>query len=66
MFPNQLDKETQKPSLLWIYRLFYGVQVLTIKIQELDQELVISLNPTLDRAIRLFGKKAREIYRRAT
>ena len=60
--PNQLNKETKKPSMQWVYRLFQGIHVLKIKTKELSQELVINLNPLLERIVRMFGIRAMEIY----
>ena len=60
--PNQLGKKTKKPSMQWVYRLFHGIHVLKIKTKELSQELVINLNPLLERIVRMFGTRAMEIY----
>ncbi|NGX38680.1 MAG: hypothetical protein K1000chlam2_01857 [Chlamydiae bacterium] len=60
--PNQSNRETKSPRMQWIYRLFHGVQVLTIKTDTLSQELVINLNPLLKRIVDLFGPRAMEIY----
>ena len=60
--PNQLNKETKKPSMQWVYRLFHGVHLLKIETKELSQELVINLNPLLERIVRMFGTHAMEIY----
>lgn len=60
--PDQRKKETQKPRMQWVYRLFHGVQVLTISVEKYTQELVINLNQTLKKIIRFFGPRAMEIY----
>lgn len=60
--PNQSNKETKKPSMQWVYRLFHGVHVLKIETKELSQELVINLSPLLERIVRMFGARAMEIY----
>jgi len=59
---DQRKKKTQRPRMQWVYRLFHGVQVLTINVQEHFQELVINLNPILKKIIKLFGPRAMEIY----
>lgn len=41
--PTQTKKETSKPSMKWVYRLFHGVQVITLILQGVTQEIVINL-----------------------
>ena len=60
--PNQIGKETNCPRMQWIYRLFHGIQVLTIQTNALAQELVINLTPLLKRIVNLFGLRAMAIY----
>lgn len=60
--PDQCDRPTQTPRMQWVYRLFHGIQVLTVKFQDCIQELVINLNPVLEGIVRLFGRRAKEIY----
>lgn len=61
--PTQRGQETQTPRMQWIYRLFHGVQLVTLRIQDFFQELVINLTPLLKRIIKIFGPRAMEIYR---
>ncbi|MDF2867942.1 MAG: hypothetical protein K0S11_1412 [Gammaproteobacteria bacterium] len=37
--PSQTGKSTQQPTMKWIYRLFQGVQVMTIQLGEITQTL---------------------------
>lgn len=60
--PNQLKKATDKPTMKWVYRLFQGVQVLTIQLGRKIQEIVINLNETTRKIIGYFGRKALQIY----
>jgi transposase len=60
--PNQLKKETNKPTMKWVYRLFHGIQVLTIQLKEATQEIVINLNEVTKKIIHYFGGKAMQIY----
>jgi transposase len=60
--PTQTKKETCKPSMKWVYRLFQGVQVITLTIQEVTQEIVINLKAVQKKIIRYFGVRAMEIY----
>ena len=60
--PNQLGKPTQKPSMAWVFRLFHGVHLLTIKFSSGVQKLVINLTKTTEKIINFFGEKAKWIY----
>ena len=60
--PSQTKKETSKPRMQWIYRLFQGVHVLSIKAKSFFQELVINLDALLKRVVCFFGRRAMEIY----
>jgi len=60
--PNQLGKETNHPRMQWIYRLFHGIQVLTIQTETLTQQLVINLSVLLKRIVNIFGRRAMTIY----
>ena len=59
---NQNGSPTQKPTMKRVFKLFHGVQVLTIIINGQVQELVINLNAQLKDILRCFGSKALEIY----
>lgn len=60
--PSQSGKETNKPSMKWVYRLFSGIAVLKIKVNQQWQELVLNLDTLLCRIIRYFGAYACNIY----
>lgn len=60
--PNQLKKETNNPSMRWVYFLFQGVHIVKIRTQEFNQDLVINLTPLLEKTIKMFGARAMEIY----
>ena len=59
---NQLGKGTKKPSMKWIYRLFHGIQVLTIEIGEMTKEIVINLDLILERMVGYYGEVATKRY----
>lgn len=59
---SQTKKETSKPSMKWVYRLFHGVQVITLTIEGITQEIVINLKEVQKKIIRYFGQRAMEIY----
>ena len=60
--PNQLKKEVASPSMKWVYRLFYGVQVVALTLKGLTREIVINLKAVTKKIIRYFGSRAMEIY----
>ena len=59
---NQLSKPVQRPSMAYIYRLFEGIQVLSINFGTYLQEIVTNLVEELRRIISYFGPVAEEIY----
>jgi transposase len=60
--PNQNGKLTQNPTIKRVFKLFQGVQVLTVAINDIEQVLVINLNTTLKSILKHFGTRAMEIY----
>ena len=58
--PSQSNKETNKPTMKWIYRLFHGIHVL--KLNNNMQHIVLNLNDLLRRIIIYFGDFACNIY----
>lgn len=60
--PNQLKKQTTKPSMQWVYFLFRAVNELSIQQNGVFQKIVINVNPLLKRIISYFGIHAQRIY----
>lgn len=60
--PNQKRVETQKPSMQWIFRLFQGVQRLSVKVGDVVMQRIINLNDVLKRIVCYFGPRAMAIY----
>lgn len=60
--PDQKDKETQKPSLKWIYFLFMGVSEVTIKIEGQETQIVSNITGLLKQIIGYCGQRAHAIY----
>ena len=58
--PSQSGKETDNPSMKWVYRLFHGVHVL--KISHHLKTMVLNVNDLLRKIIRYFGRLACRIY----
>ena len=60
--PDQLTKQTKQPTAAWIFRLFHGVHVWTIRQEEKTQTLVVNLTALMKRIIGYFGPSAERIY----
>ena len=60
--PNQNGKETDNPTMLRVFKLFLGIQLLIIASGNQKQETVLNLNPIRIKIINLFGARARCIY----
>ena len=60
--PDQLSRETPKPTMAWVFRLFHGVHVWTICQGEKAQTLVVNLTTLMKRIICYFGPSAEKIY----
>ena len=60
--PDQKNKETSNPTLSRVFKLFIGIHLLSILSPDIEQTMVINLNPVRVKVIKLFGKTAMEIY----
>jgi len=60
--PDQRMKQTKQPTAAWIFCLFHGVHVWTIRQGETVQTLVVNLTSLMKRIIRYFGPSAEKIY----
>ena len=59
---KDMGKETDNPTMLRVFRLFLGIQLLIIVFGDEKQEMVLNLNPIRVKIINLFGDRARYIY----
>ena len=60
--PLQTGRLSNKPSMKWIYRIFHGVHVLKLRVQDKIERMVLNLNDTLCRIINYFGDVACRVY----
>jgi transposase len=60
--PNQLGKLTEKPTMKWIFRLFHGIHVLKLQLNDQVQEMVLNVTEVLRKIILYFGDFACRIY----
>jgi len=58
-FPNQVGKETQKPTARWVFQYFRGIHLLVI--QEVTM-MVLNLDEHHQRLLQLLGKSYEEFY----
>jgi transposase len=62
---NQLGKKTNKPSMKYVFKLFLGIEVLKVKMNNMAikaQEIVLNLKDVHKKIINYFGEKACQIY----
>lgn len=60
--PNQQKKQTNKPSMQWVYFLFRNVNELWIQQDDCLKKIVINVNALLKKIIDYFGIHAQRIY----
>lgn len=60
--PSQSNKDTNKPSMKWVYRLFHVIHVLKLNLNNDIQHIILNLNDLLRRIVRYFGEVACNIY----
>ena len=60
--PNQLKKPTKTPTLKWIFKLFKGINVVYVTINQIRQKIVEGINSLHKTIIELFGANAKIIY----
>lgn len=60
--PNQVKKDTQRPSLAYVFRKFHGVQVVKITGEDQTRSIVSKMQESLKIIIRCFGTVAEQIY----
>jgi transposase len=60
--PSQTKKPTDKPSLRWVFFLFRVVNELSVTRDGLVKKMVLNLDGTLRKIIKLFGPRAETIY----
>ncbi len=58
-FPNQAGKETEKPTVRWVFQYFRGIHLLVI--QEVNT-IVLNLNEHHQRLLQLLGKSYEDFY----
>ena len=59
---NQYGESLNKPSMKWVYRLFHGIHVLKLNLNNQMQHIVLNLNELLRRIVIYFGELACNIY----
>jgi transposase len=60
--PNQIRKETAKPTLRWIFQLLDGIEFVNMSIQETWHVVTSGLTSLRRRILSYFGSSVRKIY----
>lgn len=60
--PNQIGKPTVTPTRRWVFQMFEGVIITTIKIDEVVHHRIVNFSNTLQKIIRLLGPDCMRIY----
>lgn len=60
--PSQTGRQIDNPSMKWVYRMFHGVHILKMKINNVEQDFVLNMTDLLRRIVTYFGDIACKIY----
>lgn len=60
--PNQIKKESTKPTLRWIFQLMEGVEILEIRLQDTVRMVITGINDFRRRILSYFGLAVQKIY----
>lgn len=60
--PNQLGKETQRPTIRWIFQLFEGAHLLIRTAQGKTEEIILNMNPIRSHVLAVLGPQFEKIY----
>ena len=55
--PNALNKQTDNPTMKWIYYLFRGAHELTITVGDAIKQIVINVNDLMKEILNYFGRE---------
>ena len=60
--PNQIRKETARPTLRWIFQLLDGIELVKMSIKNTQHVVVSGLTSLKRRILGYFGSSVRKIY----
>lgn len=60
--PNQIRKETTKPTLRWIFQLLDGIDLVKIDLEKRSHVVISGLTALKERILRYFGSSVMKIY----
>lgn len=60
--PNQINQETSKPTLRWIFQLLDGINIVQVKLPEQLHISIEGINQLRRKILMLFGKQVQQIY----
>ena len=60
--PNQIRKETSKPTLRWLFQLLDGIEVVKMHVKKITQIVISGLTDLRRRILGYFGSSVMKIY----
>lgn len=63
--PNQLGKQTSKPTMRWVFQMFEGVHLLIKRTQEGIHEIILNLNSIRRHILQVLGPPFQKLYANA-
>ena len=60
--PDQKGKESERPSMRWIFQVFEGVHLLLQKVNGRTKELVLNLNPVREKILSIISPRFEKMY----
>ena len=60
--PNQLKKQTQKPTLKWVFMLMREITEVKIEVDSKVIVKIVNIDEVKDKIIRLMGKNCEKYY----
>jgi transposase len=60
--PNQIRKETSKPTLRWIFQLLDGIELVKIHVEKTTHTVISGLTTLRKRILSYFGSNVMKIY----
>ena len=60
--PDQKGKESERPSMRWIFQVFEGVHLLLQKVNGRTKELVLNLNHVREKILSILGPRFEKMY----
>ena len=60
--PNQINEQTERPTLRWIFQLLHSIHYLKISVGEQVHYVIEGLTALREKILRFFGESVAKIY----